>query len=234
MKRKSNSNKNGNSKPLPNKLREALASSHQDPQAPAALAWNPSKHDQEVGARLTEANKSKARSLISQAYNEWKRQVQRRIKSKTIQTRQDLVKELYALHDIVARETSAPEMFDYRAFCLAMIEDKIGEIIETRGWRLNIFVEFIPEQSENATVLSISQKHTFETLEEFLSIPFLAAYREKVGFIGFVRNHRQIFAFFNDGAFTKAGAVISLKGIDKLPTMLEIEKELAALKKKPA
>lgn len=220
MKRKSNSNKNGNKPPEPPKV---------------DLKFNPELHDNRVASRLTEANKSKARSLISQAYNEWKRQVQRRIKSKTIQTRQDLVKELYALHDIVARETSAPEMFDYRAFCLAMIEDKIGEIIETRGWRLNIFVEFIPEQSENATVLSISQKkHTFDTLEEFLSIPFLAAYREKVGFIGFVRNHRQIFAFFNDGAFTKAGAVISLKGLDKLPTMLEIEKELAALKKKPA
>lgn len=189
------------------------------------LSWDPEKHDHQIQSRLSEESKSKARSLISRAYSEWKRRLQRRIKKGEIKTRQELIQEVYALHEIVAREASAPEMFEYRSFTLDLVEDKIGELVLTNGWAKNLFTEFVPEQASSHT-FTVPQRHTFETLEDFEAIPWIKSFRDKVGFVGFVRDLRQIWALFKDGEITQVGVVAGIKGLERLPTRQELQKEL--------
>lgn len=192
---------------------------------PIKLAFNPESHDQKVDTRRAEESKSKARELVSRHFLEWKRKLQRQIKKKEIQTQQQLIASLYELHGVVAREASSPEMFEWRSFTMDLIEDKISEIIRTNGWKLNMFTEYLPEVKAT-DALAVPQQYTFETLEDFLKIPFLTSFREKQGFVGFIRDQRIVYGFFKDGEMVRAGIVAQVKGLEALPTKYEVERDL--------
>lgn len=235
-----NSNSNNENEPKknvklpPNLSKEQVApGSEPVPNLEAvALAWSPADHDQKIASKLSEETKSKCRLIISRAYTEWKKNLERRIARaqrnpndpKKQLTQQDVIATVYDLHGVVAREADKPEMFEWRSYTLEILEDLIGVIILTR-FHKNLFTEFIPEKKAS-DALVIPQRHAFESYEEFDAIPFLQKFREKEGFIGFLREEKRILALFVGGEVTVAGLVASPKGVEKLPTRFQMMKEL--------
>lgn len=224
-----NSNSNNENSDKPKKLppAQSLQSSPK-----VDLKFNAEKHDQRIDLKMSEETKSKCRLIISRAYTEWKKNLERRIAraqrnpndpEKQL-TQQDVIATVYDLHGVVAREADKPEMFEWRSYTLEILEDLIGVIILTR-FHKNLFTEFIPEKKAS-DALVIPQRHAFESYEEFDAIPFLQKFRDKVGFIGFLREEKRILALFKGGEVTVAGLVASPKGVEKLPTRFQMMKEL--------
>lgn len=196
------------------------------------LAFDPSQHDQKIEARMSEEAKSKCRAVISRAYAVWKKNLTRRIDKALLNpkdakkqlTQQHIIASLYELHGIVAKEADTPEMFEWRSFTMDLLEDAIGTIVMTQ-LKKNLFTEFIPE-IKGTDALVIPQRHAFETLAEFEAIPFIQKFRGQEGFVGFLREQKQILGLFNDGEVVRVGIVSSPKGVEKLPTRLQMMKEL--------
>lgn len=220
-------NSNENEKPKPRKLLPLPKNQSDHP-----LAFSPEAHDQKIEARMSEEAKSKCRAVISRAYAEWKKNLQRRIDralrnpkdaSKQL-THKDFIRTLYDFHAVVAKEADKPEMFEWRTFTMEILEDLIGVIVMTE-MKKNLFTEFIPELKAT-DALVIPQRHAFETLEEFEAIPFIQKFRGQEGFVGFIREEKQILGLFNDGECVRVGIVSSPKGVEKLPTRLQMMKEL--------
>lgn len=194
------------------------------------LNFNPEDHDRKVEHRLSEAAKSKTRSLISRAYAEWKRRLQRRIKKGEVKTRQELIAELYDLHAIVGRDATGPEMYEWRTFTMEIIEDKVSELIISNGWQLNVFAEFPADGT--STALSIPQRYTFSTIEELREVKPIKLLNGKEDFIGIVREQKTLFAFYEGGELVPIGAVLKLDDqVKRLPTRHEMARELAKLPK---
>lgn len=222
-------NSSENAKPNERKLLKLPEPSSQ-PDHP--LAFSKEGHDQKIEARMSEEAKSKCRALISRAYVEWKRILQRKISraqrnpndpAKQL-SQQDIIASVYELHDIVGKQARTPEMFEWRSFTLGLLEDLIGTIIMTQ-FKKNLFTEYLPE-NKATEALVVPQRHAFETFDEFEAIPFLQKFKEKAGFVGFLREQRQILALFKDGETVMIGVVTSPLGVEKLPTRFQMMKAL--------
>lgn len=198
------------------------------PPVDPTLKWSPEKHDLKVETFQQDEAKKKAMLIIGRCYLSWKRDLERAIKrAKGKFTGQDLVTRLYDLHGQVGKACQhTPGMKEFREFTMSMIEDRISEIIATKGLQLNLFAEYLPP-NPTTTGLTVPEKHTFGNLDEFIEIPYLKAFKDKVGFIGFIREGKGIFALFEGGEHTPVGVVLTLDcEIERLPTRLQMSKEL--------
>lgn len=191
------------------------------------LRFDPSKHDSKIADLRAGEAKQKALALVQTTYQNWQRELKRKIKRKEITTAQDLISAVYDLQSRLGKIIGhASEMQEFRRFCFDMLDDKVGEIVLTSGWAKNMFSEFVPTSN---TAFTIPQRFAFGTYEEFEEIPSLKSFKQKDGFIGFVRDSKAIYAWFRDDLI-KVGVIANSKGIEKLPTLGEVRKELGKKK----
>lgn len=185
------------------------------------LKWDAKRHDKAVTALNEETARQRVMPQIVKTYEAWKRRFKKKPK-----TQPEVIQELYRLQGMVGDITKhTPGMANFREFTMNLLDDKISDVVNTACGTRNIFTERAVPTSDNS--LSIPEFHPFDTAEDLNGIPFLKKHIDREGFVGFIRSGRIIHALYSNDEIVLCGHVLTMVGINTLPTLEQVRKEIA-------
>jgi hypothetical protein len=193
------------------------------------LKFNPSRHDQRIAAQQSEKAKAKALKAAGTIYQDWKRRLLKDKKA-TTSTIADAVLDLRtAIHKHFSAE---PELTEWTAFTLKMLDDKLGVLTTLDITAENRITRYIPKFADPSdafdTTEAIPESTVFRAEEQLRAIPFVQQITEQPGFIGFVLDASILVAMFDDGEIMPVGAVLNGVGLEKIPGIEDYRQALLA------
>ena len=121
-----------------------------------------------------------------------------------------------------------PALFEFRSFTMAMIEDKISQVIQTECGTKNMIVEWLPEIVRNAPDrVTAPQQAVFSTEAELYEVPFVKNHHAKSECVGLLRDGLWVKALYTDGNFVPVGMCANTVGTIQLPTVTQMQKALS-------
>jgi len=176
------------------------------------IKWDLGRQDE----RHAKHQEKKIKRRIGDIYREWKKEF-----LSTPKTEQQVLDYLDILRQRM--ETVAVEIPEYREFTIDLINDCMARFHADQITRANVITQYLPQYAK-----AEPQTASFKTQVAFESIAFVKTYKDRPDFVGFVQNGNFVNAFFSTGECIVIGKITSSLGLDRYPTMGDLESQLGA------
>lgn len=180
------------------------------------IKWNRERHEEAVSLAKqsddTRTEKAIKRRILK-IYEAWKKAVTCRA-----HTSAELVEKLEQLRTVVQRECKDFKgSAEFQAFTEELIGEKIVQVLTERITERNEIIEAVGDNGKDRA------RAVFANEAEFNEVPFVKAWSEKKGFIGFCAEEHHVFAVLEDNkkflTVELVGTCKTSKGIEKFPTL---------------
>ncbi len=176
------------------------------------LKFNAARHDEKIEKQKLNDLEAIQKRNIAIIGDRWKL-LKVRMKSKP-RTSQEIIKMLHKfMADIDPLLWQAPENF--RNTTIELFEDKIAQIVATSCGRVGSIHQFLPDGYEKTP-----ETVPFNSKEELEAIPWVKAFMQQEGFLGFATDRNRLVAVYEAGKWSNqdlpiVGSMIIPKRIRK-------------------